>query len=277
MTIPRIYFPENIHINTAITLPHATSHHLLHVLRLHVSDKLLLFNGQGGEYHAELHAINKKQAIVIPLRQQQGIRESTIKIHIGQGIICGSKMDYIIQKAVELGVHCITPLFTQFCNVKLSGERLMQRCEHWQKIAIHASEQCGRSYVPQIAMAQSLPQWLATLPEAAVMKITLTPEATTSLTTLPHTSTCAATNATAANATNATAAANATTAIAITAALAPAIHILIGAEGGLSQEEIALTQQHAFVPCHLGPRILRADTVALAALSILQNRYGDMQ
>lgn len=262
MTTPRVYLPQALKIGSKITLPPEISHHLLHVLRLRNGDKLFLFNGQdaGGEFVAEFVVIAEKHGTATAIKRaeisstscavvtlhewQQRASESPLTLHLGQSIIANAKMDYTIQKAVELGVSCITPLFTIFGNVKLADERLSSRLERWQKVAIHASEQCGRCQVPRILPAQHLEKWLPSLPKSDT-KITLAPKAELSITALPPTTS--------------------------------NITLLAGAEGGLSAEETALAQQHGFVACRMGQRILRAETAALVALSILQSQYGDMR
>jgi len=262
MTIPRIYLPQCIVVNTTITLDRDTSHHLLNVLRLRCGDELILFNGCGqgqeqrGEFRAQLIRIEKKLAVIAVGGSDAhtcGIPESPLALHLAQGVIGGTKMDYVVQKAVELGVKSITPLFMEFGNVKLNAERLQQRVDHWQKIALHASEQCGRCYVPKVLMAQQLHEWLATMPVAtsvveSKLKVTLHPHSSSSLVALSE----------------------------VSAGNEKDVVLLVGVEGGLSPTEIVLVRQYGFIGCHLGPRILRADTAAVVALSILQAQYGDI-
>lgn len=252
MTTPRIYLPQALSSDSVVALPEEASHHLLHVLRLRIGEKLVLFNGRGGEFLGELFFIDKKFARVKIGVWRGGVSESPLTLHLGQGIICGAKMDYAVQKAVELGVNYITPLFTTFCEVKLSGERLAQKIEHWQKIAVHASEQCGRCHPPQILPAQTLGRWVEALSATsdnsvksdAAQKIILAPEASLSLVELPR---------------------------------ATHITLLAGAEGGLSESEVNLAEQHGFTAYRIGPRILRAETAALTALAVIQSQWGDLR
>jgi len=241
MRIPRIYTANNLEPNCKIILNIPASKHILHVLRLKLGSSLILFNGAGGEYNAELYAIDKQKAIIQVQEFVNKQSESPLKIHLAQGISRGEKMDYTIQKAVELGVHKITPLFTERCNIKLSGERLQKRISHWQAIAISACEQSGRTYIPKIEYAKDLATWLNQ--DHSGLCLTLYHKVTQSIANLKPSS---------------------------------AINILIGPEGGLSDYEINLTTQHNFTPIHFGPRILRTETAALAAISILQGRWGDL-
>jgi 16S rRNA (uracil1498-N3)-methyltransferase len=241
MRIPRIYTANNLGPNRKITLNIQASKHILHVLRLKLGGPLILFNGAGGEYNAELYAIDKQKAII---QVQQFIDkkvESPLKIHLAQGISRGEKMDYTIQKAVELGIYKITPLFTERCNVKLSGERLQKRLQHWQAIAISACEQSGRTYIPNVEYAKDLATWLTQ--DHQGLCLTLYHKATQSIANLKTSS---------------------------------SITLLIGPEGGLSDYEINLASQHNFTPIRFGPRILRTETAALTAISILQSKWGDL-
>lgn len=196
----------------------------------------------GGEYIAKLIAIDKKTARIHIEKFQAGILESPLKIHLGQSIARGEKMDFIVQKAVELGVSEITPLFSEFCNVRLEQERSTKRISHWQEIAIHAAEQCGRCIVPKINITQNLKSWAEQV--TAELKLVLSPIANQSLQTIKTT-------------THSTA-------------------ILIGPEGGLSEKEISFAVQCNFISVKLGPRVLRTETAALVAASILQAKIGDM-
>ncbi len=242
MTIPRIFVPTKLQINQKIELDPTASHHLLQVLRLQPQNQLLVFNNAGGEFKARLIAINKHQAVVILEEFITDDKESPLSIHLGQGISRGEKMDFTIQKAVELGANIITPLFTTYCNVKLDAERLGKRIHHWQGVAISATEQSGRCYVPQIMPAQNLLKW-ASIPVLEELRLVFAPNAKNKLSDLKE--------------------------------KPKKITILVGPEGGLSEEEISSAKQNNFLPVTLGPRILRTETAALAAISILQSMWGD--
>lgn len=240
MTLPRVFVTTKLASKQEIILDTNISNHLLQVLRLKVNDPLKVFNDTGGEFSAIITAINKHHATVLIKEFVQCNRESPLQIHLGQGISRGEKMDFTVQKAVELGVNTITPLFTKYCNVKLNSERLENRLQHWQGVAISAAEQSGRCYVPKILPAQTLQDWFA---KTTGLCLILDPRATNKLSDIKeHPS---------------------------------SITILVGPEGGLSDTEIILAKQNNFLPIKFGPRILRTETAALAAISVLQAKWGD--
>jgi 16S rRNA (uracil1498-N3)-methyltransferase len=168
--------------------------------------------------------------------------ESPLNLHLGQVISRGEKMEFTIQKSIELGVNTITPLFSERCGVKLDGERLEKKLQQWQKIAIAACEQCGRNRIPEIRPAMQLEAWCNEQDDS--LKLNLHPRASHSINTLPL----------------------------------PVSHVrlLIGPEGGLSAEEIAMTSGYGFTDILLGPRVLRTETTALTAITALQVRFGDL-
>ena len=156
MRIPRIYQPGVIPLQQDFALAEDGANHIGRVLRMQAGDKLCLFNGDGKNYQAVISAVEKKQLLVKVINAADNLVESPLKLHLGQGISRGDRMDFVIQKAVELGVTEITPLFTERCGVKLDAERLAKRTEQWQKIAIAACEQSGRSVVPLVHSALQL-------------------------------------------------------------------------------------------------------------------------
>lgn len=241
MTIPRIFVSSQLSVKQKFALDAAASRHILQVLRLQINDPVLIFNNNKGEFKSRLIGVNKKQAVVFLEEFIIRNNESPLSIHLGQGISRGEKMDFTIQKAVELGISTITPIFTAFCNVKLNDNRLEKRLHHWQKVAISASEQSGRCYIPQIFPSQTLTKWCKT---QSGLCLVLDPAATTKLSSIT--------------------------------AKPNKITILVGPEGGLSDEEIAEAKQSQFMPITLGPRILRTETAALTAISILQAKWGDL-
>lgn len=240
MTIPRIFVAAKLASKQEIILDTNVSNHLLQVLRLKVNDSLKIFNDSGGEFSAIITTINKHHTTVLIKEFVQCNRESPLKIHLGQGISRGEKMDFTVQKAVELGVNTITPLFTEYCNVKLKNERLENRLRHWQKIAISAAEQSERCYVPKVLPVQTLESWFATTTGLCLI---LDPRATKKLSDIKE--------------------------------YPSSVTLLVGPEGGLSDKEIILAKQNNFLPVRLGPRILRTETAALAAISVLQTKWGD--
>lgn len=237
----RIYYNAILIPESNIFLSSTASHHVTAVLRMRVGDSLIVFNGIDGEYLAEITEI-KKNKVTVYIKQFQAIeRESPLQIHLAQGIARGEKMDFIIQKATELGVAKITPLFTEFSNVKLPADRLAKKIEHWRAVAISACEQSGRNQIPEIAEPQKLTTWLPQAQEG--LKIILNPEAGKNTKDLSRTT---------------------------------AATLLIGPEGGLNEQEVAAAQQNNFIPVKLGPRILRTETAGLAMIAILQALWGDI-
>ena len=160
MMFPRFYYPEKIDVDQVVELPANAMHHAVHVLRLEQGDKVTLFNGRGGEFMASVEQINKKSIFCLTKKYFNVERESPFHITLAQGICANAKMDWIIQKTVELGVGDIQPIATQRSLVKLSNERAEKRVRHWQQIATAACEQCGRNRLPQLFPPMLLSEWL---------------------------------------------------------------------------------------------------------------------
>ena len=150
MRVPHIYQASSITLNTPVSLDDDAAGHVGRVLRMKVGENVSLFNGEGGEYLSEIIEVTKKKVVVNPYEFKDFDVESPLKIHLGQCVSRGDKMDFTIQKSVELGITEITPIFSQRCGVKLSGERLDKKHQQWQKIAIAAAEQSGRNFVPVV-------------------------------------------------------------------------------------------------------------------------------
>lgn len=241
MGLPRVYSPQYLKTGLLIHIDEAASRHLLTVLRLSIGDSLQVFNGEGGVYEAHLQAYQKKSALIQIDEFLVSDRESPLKIHLGQAISRGERMDYTIQKSVELGVDKITPIFSERCGVQLKGERIDNRVQHWQKIAISAAEQSGRCRVPKIENPMSFDKFITA---AKGWRFICHPENTSSL------------NDPSAKISEAT--------------------LLIGPEGGFSPQEIQQACQSEFYSLSLGPRILRTETAAVVALTLLQNQWGDL-
>lgn len=202
----------------------------------------MLFDGSGSEWLATIQAVDKRDIEVLVNECRAISRESPLSVTLIQGISSGDRMDYTLQKAVELGVTHIQPVACARSVVKLQGERADKRRNHWQNLVIAACEQCGRNVVPAVAEVENLNHWLAQ-PDSAPLRIMFAPEAATTLHTLapPQTS----------------------------------VQILAGPEGGFSNDEFNLAKSTGFIPVSLGPRILRTETAALAALSAMQTLWGD--
>lgn len=242
MRITRIYHPEPLTLHSSIALGDGAVNHLARALRFREGDTIHLFDGNGGEYRAVIDTVTKKQVLVTPVEFIAQECESPLNIHLGQGIARGEKMDLILQKAVELGIQTITPLFTEHCNVQLSSERIEKRMHHWQGIIASACEQCGRNRLPQLNAPQSFVTWAQQ--QNADLKLILHPDLSAS-------------NSDPENKIN-------------------SITMVVGPEGGFAEPEIKLAIKHGFHTFTLGPRILRTETAGLVALSVLQYRFGDL-
>ncbi|WP_334140838.1 16S rRNA (uracil(1498)-N(3))-methyltransferase [Atlantibacter hermannii] len=242
MRIPRIYHPEPLNANQLVALTDDAANHVGRVLRMGPDQLVQLFDGSNQVFEARITHADKKSVQVQVLSATEDDRESPLHLHLGQVMSRGEKMEFTIQKSIELGVNVITPLFSERCGVKLDVERLNKKIQQWQKIAIAACEQCGRNRVPEIRPAMDLADWCAE-PEAG-LKLNLHPRASQSINTLPLP--------------------------------VERVRLLIGPEGGLSREEIAMTAQHQFTDILLGPRVLRTETTALTAITALQVRFGDL-
>lgn len=243
MPISRIYQNQSLAVGQTISLDAIASHYLRHVLRVELNQPIILFNGLGGEYRAKMTLINKKEVqATIEAFSPKDI-ESTLKIHLVQGLAKGEKMDWIIQKAVELGVHEITPLFTERSQVTLNKEREAKRRTHWHAIIVSACEQCGRNVVPQLNQALHFSDWIKQKKNNDVY--ILSPEGKEKL-------------------------------ISSTVTNMADIALVIGPEGGWSPNELAEAERLSVKAVTLGPRILRTETAAIAALSVLQFAFGDL-
>lgn len=242
--MPRIYQAIPLKPDSTVQLDDAATHHIARVLRAKVGDEVVLFNGEGSEFPGTISHIDKKTVTVQIEKKIDRDAESPLELYLAQGISRGEKMDYTIQKAVELGVKKIFPLLTERCNVKLDDERRDKRFQHWRSIVIGACEQSGRNRIPEILAPQTLPQFLDTI--EADWKFVLAPQAEKKLS---------------------------ESAIQKTSRVV----LLIGPEGGLSEREIELAQKKNFLTLNLGPRILRTETAAVAAMSALQFYAGDLR
>ncbi len=242
MRKPRIYHPELLTVGQQVALSDDAANHVGRVLRMGAGQALQLFDGSNQLFEAEILRADKKSVVVTLLSGETDDRESPLHIHLGQVMSRGEKMEFTIQKSIELGVSLITPLFSERCGVKLDPERLNKKIQQWQKIAIAACEQCGRNRIPEIRPAMDLEAWCAE-PDTG-LKLNLHPRASASINTLPLP--------------------------------VERVRLLIGPEGGLTANEIAMTAEYHFTDILLGPRVLRTETTALTAITALQVRFGDL-
>jgi len=238
----RVYVDLPLEARQRLTLPTPAVQHLLQVLRLRPGDRLILFNGNGLDYPAEIITAQRQRVDV--QTEEPGELETPLplRIHLGIGISRGDRMDYSLQKAVELGVAAVTPLFTRRGVVQLEGARLTKRQEHWQGILIAACEQSGRRRVPRLHPAQTLDTWVTQEHPSPLL--------------LDH---------------------RAGLALPSLAPPGPALALLIGPEGGLTPLERERAYQALFTGVRLGPRILRTETAPLAALAVVQALWGDLK
>lgn len=241
MRIPRIHTDQALAADSTLELDEAAAHHLARVLRMRTGDGLVLFNGRGGQYPARIASLTRQSVTVTTGPFQDLERESGLSLHLGIAVSRGERMDWVVQKATELGVTAISPLLSERTEVRLKGEREARKLRHWQQVATSACEQCGRNRLPAIHPLQALNAFLDSVEADA--RLLLDPQADS-------------------------------TAPAITAPAS--IALLVGPEGGFSEAEIAAARAAGFHGLQLGPRILRTETAPLAAIAILQARWGDM-
>lgn len=250
MRLYRTYMPleQKLCEGQEIELDDNCFQHLIKVLRLTVGTEIQLVDGIGGHYNATLSQVNKRNAFVTIKEYELATNESPLKLHLVQGISRGDKMELTIQKAVELGVTEITPIFTERCGVKLTGERLENKLEHWRKIIISACMQCFRDTFPILNPAMdfdSYCKWQANQEDFSQLHlVNLNPFAGQRLTDIDK--------------------------------QVNNLVLLIGSEGGLSDEEISQAKELGYRDYQLGPRVLRTETAGLTTIAILQAHLGDM-
>lgn len=239
----RFFTDSPLALNTDVQLSENAAAHATRALRLNVGDNAIIFNGDGFDYECTLTSV-KKNAVTVTIIDSKPIsNESPLNITLLQGISSGDRMDFTIQKAVELGVRQIQPINSQRSVVKLTHERAEKRVEHWQNVAVSACEQSGRAFVPKVLPPLTLESWLSQNAYNNTVRILLNPVGAKRLAEIQKPD--------------------------------AAIELLIGAEGGLSQGEIDLATAQSFQSIALGPRILRTETAALTAISVMQSLWGD--
>jgi 16S rRNA (uracil1498-N3)-methyltransferase len=243
MNSPRFYCREPLAPGAHIDLPEPVARHAVRVLRLPPGAELVLFDGRGGEYEARIERIERERVVAAIGAWSNVERESQLAITLVQALQAGEKMDYTIQKAVELGVAAIAPVEGRRSVTRLSGERAGKRVAHWQGVAASACEQCGRNQVPGVAPVEALDRWLGR-PAEGDLRLMLAPGAEVALADLPP---------------------------------ARTVQLLVGAEGGFDPQEIIAAQQVGFRAVRLGPRILRTETAGLAAMAAMQTLWGDFK
>ena len=243
MNQPRFYCREPLSPGAHIDLPAPVARHAVRVLRLPPGAAIVLFDGRGGEYEARIERVERDRVVAALGAWRDVERESGLAVTLIQAVQAGEKMDYTVQKAVELGVSHIVPVDSRRSVTRLSGERAARRVAHWQGVAAAACEQCGRNQVPQLAPLEKLENWLAR-PANGALRLILAPDAEQALVDLPPVSN---------------------------------VQMLIGAEGGLDPQEIVAARQVGFRAVRMGPRSLRTETAGLAALAAMQALWGDFR
>ncbi|MEW5770995.1 MAG: 16S rRNA (uracil(1498)-N(3))-methyltransferase [Pseudomonadota bacterium] len=239
--MPRFHCPGPLQPGATVTLPDAVARHAIGALRLRDGEAVTLFNGDGHEYPGTLNT--QGRASVRVLERLTPPRESPLRIVLAQGISSGERMDLTVQKSVELGVAAIQPLVMRRTIVRLAGDKVEKRRAHWQAVVVSACEQCGRNLVPEVRAIAEFDAWRRARGADAGLGLLLDPEAEHSLADLP--------------------------------APAGEVTLLAGPEGGFDATERAAARAAGFVAVRLGPRVLRTETAALAALAAMQALWGD--
>jgi 16S rRNA (uracil1498-N3)-methyltransferase len=244
MRLTRVFVDLPLTPGARVALPEDAAAHLVRVLRLREGDACVLFNGDGRDFDATI-ASTTKRGVDAVVGDARGIdNESPLRLVLLQGIARGEKMDLILQKATELGVAAIVPVFADRTEVRLDGDRLDKRMAHWRSVVVSACEQSGRARIPDLLPARNLAEAAAALP-ADALRLTLDPqgEHRSASLAMPESST---------------------------------IVIGIGPEGGWSEKDRTVLRSHGFSGLQLGPRVLRTETAGLAAIAALQARFGDL-
>lgn len=240
MRMTRIYFFSVIQLQQTLDLPESIIRHISCALRAKVGDAIILFNGDGYDYHARIDYISKKKLTVFILEKSDNNTAPSLEVHLAQCVCRGEKMDFVIQKATELGATEITPIVSEFGNVILNQERWQKKISHWQKIANSACEQSGRADMVTIHMPVKFIEFVSQSFSGA--KLILSPEENSVLEGVQK---------------------------------IDAITLLVGPEGGFSENELKVSERNGFLPWQLGPRVLRSETAGLAAISVAQHKWGD--
>ncbi len=245
MASTRLFVNDTLGSGIELQLGREQAHYLGRVLRLHDGDVLTVFNGENGEFNARVTSLTKSSATIVVDAPVETATESALKIHLVQGISRGERMDFVVQKATELGVKRITPVFTEYGVVKLDQARAAKRNDHWQSVAINACEQSGRIRPPLIDAPVGLNRWFGAGAKEADTDLILQPGA----------------------------------AVALSSFAAPVakVCLLIGPEGGFSDTEYEDATIAGFAAVSLGPRVLRTETAALTAIAVAQTLWGDLR
>ncbi len=243
MSTPRFFCPPPLPAGNSLELPGDAAHHAQRVLRLRVGDPVQVFDGQGHALDGKISAFQGKRVFLHELQTCIADTESPLRIILAQAMSSSEKMDWVVQKATELGATEIHPVQTQRSVAKLSGERAEKRTSHWRSVAISACEQCGRNTLPLVHAPQEFGSWLVSIRDSNSSKFILQPEGAMPLQKLSRPDDSAI--------------------------------LLVGPEGGFSEDETKMAHLAGFAPVRLGKRVLRTETAALAGIAALQTLWGD--
>lgn len=245
MSRARLYIDAPLHIGARMEVTDDRARYISRVLRLRPNDTLTLFNGHGGEHRATIHSFSRNSVLVSIDEYLDRDVESGLKIHLLQGVSRGDRMDLVMQKATELGVSEITPVITEYSVIKLEKQRAEKRMQHWRGVCASACEQCGRNLMPTVNEPVQLRNWLgANIAAGDQPRVILKPGATNTLRSLPGD--------------------------------VETVTVLVGSEGGFSDEEYELAAATDFLAIGFGPRVLRTETAAIAIAAGLQVLFGDL-
>jgi len=243
MRLTRVYVEAALTGGTRGLVSGSAANHIVRVLRLGVGDAVTLFDGRGGEYPARIEAL-RKDAVEVAVGEHLAMeRESPLAVTLAQGVSRGERMDLVMQKATELGVQRIVPLITKRSVVRLDPGQAQKKLQHWRGIVIASCEQCGRNRLPQLAAPRELQEFLGSEAATGTARLLLSPTGALRIGAIPP---------------------------------CGKITVLIGPEGGLAPEEAEAAIAQGFLEVQLGPRILRTETAAIAALAALQQALGDL-
>lgn len=243
MPAPRFYCPPPLSGGTRFELPREAAHHAHRVLRLRANDPVQIFDGEGNAFDARIDEIGGKRVVLRELQARMAEADPPLRITLAQAMCGSEKMDWVVQKATELGVAEIWPVQTQRSVAKLSADRTDKRVLHWHNIAISACEQCGRNVLPSIRAPQDFGVWLAEIRGAAGVRLILHPDGAAALHKQPPPQ--------------------------------GGVTLLIGPEGGFGEDEIEMARFAGFIPTRMGKRVLRTETAAIAGIAALQVLWGE--